>query len=159
MEKAMFGAGCFWGVEHGFRSLDGVHEAYSGYSGGDTENPTYQEVCTGTTNHAEVVLIEFDPEVITYERLLEVFWGGHDFTQVNRQGPDVGTQYRSVIYYFNDAQKELAEFSKNALNDSGKLPAPVATEIAPAGEFYKAEEYHQRYFEKHGVHACPFVVR
>jgi peptide-methionine (S)-S-oxide reductase len=158
MEKAMFGAGCFWGVEAGFRSLDGVHEAYSGYSGGETDNPTYEQVCTGTTNHTEVVLVEFDPDVITFERLLEVFWNGHDPTTLNRQGPDVGTQYRSAIYYYTDAQKEAAEASVKALNDSGQLRNPVTTEIAAARQFYMAEDYHQKYFEKRGIESCHFGV-
>lgn len=158
MEKAMFGAGCFWGVEAGFRSLDGVKEAYSGYSGGTIENPSYEQVCSGMTQHAEVVLVEYDPDVVSYDHLLEAFWNGHDPTTLNRQGPDVGTQYRSAIYCYNDEQKEKAEASKKALDESGRFPNPIATEITEAQPFYVAEDYHQKYFEKRGIESCHFVV-
>lgn len=154
MEKAIFGAGCFWGVEDAFQKLDGVEDAVSGYSGGSVANPTYEQVCTGRTGHAEVVEVTYDPARISYEQLLETFWKIHDPTQVNRQGPDVGTQYRSAIFYLNDAQKTAAEASKQRLEASGKLPRPVATEVAQAAEFYRAEEYHQDYFEKRGGGAC-----
>ena len=154
----MFGAGCFWGVELGFSQMEGVHEAYSGYSGGAVDNPTYEQVCTGTTEHAEVVLVEYDPEIVSFDRLLEVFWNGHDPTTPNRQGPDVGTQYRSAIYYYTDEQKEKAEASMKALNESGRFPNPVVTEIAPAKQFYMAEDYHQKYFEKRGIASCHFQV-
>jgi peptide-methionine (S)-S-oxide reductase len=158
MEQVMFGAGCFWGVELGFSQLEGVIETAVGYSGGHDDAPTYERVCSGTTMHTEVVLVTFDPDRISYERLLEVFWRGHDGTQVNRQGPDVGTQYRSAIYYYTEAQKVLAEATKAALDASGALHAPIATEIAPAQVFYPAEDYHQQYFEKRGMTSCGFTV-
>lgn len=154
MEKALFGAGCFWGVEDAFQKLDGVSDAVSGYSGGSVANPSYEQVCTGRTGHAEVVEVTFDPERISYEQLLEVFWKIHDPTQVNRQGVDVGTQYRSAIFYLNNAQKNAAEASKQQLEASGRLPRPVATEVSQAAEFYPAEDYHQDYFEKRGGGAC-----
>lgn len=159
MERAMFGAGCFWGVETGFRQLDGVLDAAVGYSGGVTESPTYETVCSGSTNHVEVVYLEYDPEVVSFERLVEVFWNGHDPTQVNRQGPDVGTQYRSAIYYYTVAQRDTAEASKKAEDASGRLSTPIATEILPAQEFYRAEEYHQQYFAKRGIESCHFQVK
>lgn len=147
MEKAIFAAGCFWGVEDAFRRVEGVQDAFSGYTGGSGENPTYKQVCTGTTGHAEAVEVVFDPAQVTYERLLEVFFKIHDATQVNRQGPDVGTQYRTGIFYLSDAQKAAAEKAK------AKVPG-AATEITPASTFWKAEEYHQRYFEKNGGGGC-----
>lgn len=154
METVMFGAGCFWGIEVKFRNTPGVIDAPVGYSGGHTENPTYKQVCGGDTGHAEVVQVTYDPAVISFEELLEVFWTCHDPTQVNRQGPDVGTQYRSAIFHTTEAQREAAEKSKAALDASGKLRRPVATEIAPAKPFYPAEEYHQRYLEKRGLASC-----
>jgi peptide-methionine (S)-S-oxide reductase len=153
-EKAMFGAGCFWGVEEAFRRVPGVIEAISGYAGGQTENPTYREVCTDRTGHAEVVQVEFDPERLSYPQLLEVFWQVHDPTTLNRQGPDVGTQYRSVIYTYSSEQGREAGESKAALQQSGRFRRPIVTEIKPAPEFWRAEEYHQRYLEKRGISAC-----
>lgn len=155
LEKAMFGAGCFWGVEAAFRKVTGVVDTAVGYSGGWKQKPTYKEVCTDRTGHAEVVLVTYDPSRVTYRRLLDAFWTSHDPTQKNRQGPDVGRQYRSVIFYFNDEQKRAAEASKNELAKSGRLKRPIATEIEKAGEFWRAEEYHQRYYEKKGLKGCP----
>ena len=154
LETATFGAGCFWGVEQAFRRLDGVVDAAVGYAGGHTENPTYHQVCSGTTGHAEVVQLHFDPAKITYDDLLRVFWQLHDPTQVNRQGPDVGTQYRSAIFVHSPEQEAAAVASRDALDASGSLGRPVATEIAPAGPFWRAEDYHQRYLEKRGLGAC-----
>ena len=154
MAKAIFGAGCFWGVEWMFRQLPGVHEAYCGYSGGEVEHPNYRQVCTGRTGHAEVVEVEYDPAIITYDELLDAFWKGHDPTTLNRQGPDVGTQYRSAIFYLDEEQMNAAEASKTAMDASGTFARPIVTEISPAAPFWKAEEYHQRYFEKHGVQGC-----
>ncbi len=145
-EKAMFGAGCFWGVEAEFRKVDGVLEVASGYSGGHTEAPTYGDVCSSATGHAEVVEVEYDPSKVSYEELLEVFWTHHDPTQLNRQGPDVGTQYRSVIFFHTPEQEDAARASKEKAQS--KFKKPIVTEIKPASEFYRAEEYHQRYFEK-----------
>lgn len=153
-ETATFGAGCFWGVEAAFRSTPGVLATAVGYSGGHKQNPTYKEVCTDRTGHAEVVSVEFDPSKISYAELLEVFWGSHDPTQLNRQGPDVGTQYRSVIYYHSPEQQRAAEASKATLASSGRLRRPVATVIEPAQEFYMAEDYHQQYLEKRGLSHC-----
>ena len=153
-EIATFGAGCFWGVEAAFRRVPGVVDAVSGYSGGHAENPTYKEVCTDRTGHAEVVQVTFDPARVSYEQLLEVFWKMHDPTQVNRQGPDFGKQYRTAIFYHTPEQQALALKSKQALEASGKLQRPVATEITPAGTFWRAEEYHQRYLEKKGQESC-----
>jgi len=153
-EIATFGAGCFWGVEAAFRRVPGVVDAVSGYSGGHAENPTYKEVCTDRTGHAEVVQVTFDPARVSYEQLLEVFWKIHDPTQVNRQGPDFGKQYRTAIFYHTPEQQALALKSKQALEASGKLQRPVATEITPAGTFWRAEEYHQRYLEKKGQESC-----
>ena len=152
MAKATFGAGCFWGVEAAFRRLNGVNEAFSGYAGGDTENPTYEEVCTGRTGHAEVVEVDYDPDKITYVELLDTFWAVHDPTTLNRQGPDVGTQYRSAIYFHTSEQQEEARNSLLSQSESGRYRDPIVTEITKASTFYKAEEYHQRYFEKHGRH-------
>ena len=152
MAKATFGAGCFWGVEAAFRRLNGVNEAFSGYAGGDRDNPTYEEVCTGRTGHAEVVEVDYDPDKITYVELLDAFWAVHDPTTLNRQGPDVGTQYRSAIYFHTSEQQEAARDSLLSQSESGKYRNPIVTEITQASTFYKAEEYHQRYFEKHGRH-------
>lgn len=151
MATATFGAGCFWGVESTFRQIPGVTETAVGYAGGTVEDPGYRLVCSGSTGHAEVVQLEYDPEQVSYGALLDVFWKVHDPTQLNRQGPDVGTQYRSVIFYHSDEQKQSAEASKKQLEESGKYANSVATEITPAVPFYRAEEYHQRYFEKLGV--------
>jgi peptide-methionine (S)-S-oxide reductase len=153
-EKATFGAGCFWGVESTFRALQGVLDAAVGYAGGKMENPTYEDVCTDETGHAEVVEVEFDPAVVSYQKLLDVFWTSHNPTTLNRQGPDVGTQYRSVIFYHSPEQKAAAEASKAALEKSGKFRAPIVTQIEPAPKFYRAEEYHQRYLEKRGKTHC-----
>ena len=156
MEKATFAAGCFWGVESAFRTIDGVIDAQSGYIGGHTETPTYQEVCSGQTGHAEAVEITFDPSVVSYVELVELFWRVHNPTQVNRQGPDTGTQYRSAIFFHTLEQKAAAEKSKGALEASIKYRKSIATEIRPAATFYRAEEYHQRTFEKTGRPACHF---
>jgi len=153
-EKATFAAGCFWGVESAFRQVAGVIDTQVGYTGGRTADPTYQEVCTDATGHAEAIEITFDPAKVSYEKLLDLFWRMHDPTQVNRQGPDVGTQYRSAIFYHSPEQKAAAAASKVALDKSGKYKKPVATQILPAAPFYRAEEYHQRYFEKNGGPAC-----
>ncbi len=153
-EIATFGAGCFWGVEAGFRRVPGVIEAVSGYSGGHMENPTYKDVCTDQTGHAEVVEVMFDPAKVSYEQLLEAFWKMHDPTQVNRQGPDFGTQYRTAIFYHTPEQQAKAQKSKEALEASGKMRRPVATEITAAGPFWRAEEYHQKYLEKRGQESC-----
>ena len=155
-EIATFGAGCFWGVEAAFRRLPGVVDVAAGYSGGHTPNPTYKDVCAHTTGHAEVVQVTFDPQRISYDQLLDVFWQIHNPTQVNRQGPDVGTQYRSAIFVHLPEQQSIAEKSKAALAASGKFQRPIATEIATAGPFYRAEEYHQKYLEKHGAASCHF---
>jgi peptide-methionine (S)-S-oxide reductase len=153
-EIATFGAGCFWGVEANFRRVPGVIDVVSGYSGGHTDNPTYREVCTDATGHAEVVQVTFDPAKVSYEQLLDVFWKIHDPTQVNRQGPDFGKQYRTAIFFHSPGQEAAARKSKQALEASGKLHRPVATEITPAGAFWPAEEYHQRYLEKRGATNC-----
>ncbi len=154
MEKATFGGGCFWGVEAAFRQIKGVISTQVGYMGGKMNNPTYEDVCTDETGHAEVVEVTFDPEKVTYEQILEVFWTKHDPTQVDRQGPDVGTQYRSVVFYHNDKQKTAALKSKEALDKSKKFRKPIATKILPATTFYRAEEYHQQYLEKRGLSTC-----
>ncbi len=154
MEKATFGAGCFWGVESTFRELPGVIDAAVGYEGGQTANPTYKDVCTDRTGHVEVVEVEFDPEQITYEQLLDVFWSTHDPTQVNRQGPDIGTQYRSVVFYHSPEQQHMAIESKSRLDNSGKFRQPIATAIEPAQTFYRAEDYHQQYLAKRGLRHC-----
>ena len=143
----MFGAGCFWGVEYNFNKVEGVNEAVSGYSGGKVDNPTYEQVCTNTTDHAEVVLVDYNPNVVSYDKLLQVFWEKHDPTTLNRQGPDIGTQYRSAIFYFDSEQKKIAEESLKKRQDiigSRK----IVTEITKADDFWKAEEYHQKYLEK-----------
>lgn len=146
LETATFGAGCFWCVEAVFKMLDGVDSVASGYMGGQIDNPTYEQVCTGTTGHAEVIEIKFDPEKITFAELLEVFWKTHDPTTLNQQGNDIGTQYRSAVFYHNDEQKKLAETYKKKLNDAGAFPKPIVTEITEASKMYVAEDYHQDYF-------------
>ena len=150
MAKAMFGAGCFWGVEYNFNNVEGVNDAISGYSGGKVDNPTYEQVCTNTTDHAEVVLVDYDPDVVTYDKLLQVFWEKHDPTTLNRQGPDIGTQYRSAIFYFDDEQKNSATKSLQE-RQSTIGSRKIVTDITKASDFWKAEEYHQKYFEKHRV--------
>ncbi len=154
MATATFGAGCFWGVEVSFRQTKGVTDATVGYAGGTTENATYQDVCTGRTGHAEVVQVEYDADVIAYDELLGVFWKCHDPTQFDRQGPDVGTQYRSVIFYHTPEQEEAARRSKDAENQSGRHRRDIVTEIAPFTDFYRAEEYHQQYLKKRGLAVC-----
>lgn len=153
-EKAMFGAGCFWGVESRFMAVPGVVSTAVGYSGGKTDHPTYKQVCGDGTGHAEVVYVEYDPQKVSYEQLLEVFWANHDPTQVNRQGPDVGTQYRSVIFYYTPEQERIALASKERLGLSGKHQRPIATEVTKAGPFWRAEEYHQKYLQKRGLDSC-----
>ena len=148
--KATFGAGCFWHVEDLLNKTKGVKSTAVGYIGGQLQNPTYEEVCTDKTGHAEAVEVEYDPDEISFEDLLNVFWTNHNPTTLNRQGPDVGIQYRSAIFYHDEEQKKIAENSKQSLEKSGKYDDPVVTEIVPAPTFYKAEEYHQKYFKKHG---------
>jgi peptide-methionine (S)-S-oxide reductase len=154
MAKAIFGAGCFWGVEAAFRQVEGVLATAVGYSGGRLENPTYENVCSGRTGHAEVVEVEYDPSKVSYEKLLDVFWENHDPTTLNRQGPDVGEQYRSAIFFESPEQEAAARASKESLEKSGRYKRPIVTEIEPASTFYRAEEYHQRYLEKHGLAHC-----
>jgi peptide-methionine (S)-S-oxide reductase len=154
MAKATFAAGCFWGVEEAFRQVPGVTGTAVGYEGGTTDRPTYEDVCTDTTGHAEVVEVEYDPARASYEQLLDVFWANHDPTQLNRQGPDFGTQYRSTIFYHTPEQRAAAEASKAALQASGRFRRPVVTEVTPAGPFWRAEEYHQRYLQKRGRGSC-----
>jgi peptide-methionine (S)-S-oxide reductase len=154
MATALFGAGCFWGVEAAFRQVDGVLATAVGYSGGRRENPTYEDVCSGRTGHAEVVEVEYDPSKVTYEQLLDVFWENHDPTTLNRQGPDVGEQYRSAVFFLAPEQEAAARASKERLEKSGRYKRPIVTEITPASKFYRAEEYHQRYLEKHGLAHC-----
>jgi len=151
IEKAAFAAGCFWGVEEVFRATPGVVSTRVGYTGGKTSNPSYEEVCADKTGHAEAVEVEFEPRKITYEKLLDIFWSIHDPTTANRQGPDIGTQYRSVIFYHSPEQKAAALKSKQALEKSAEFNAPIVTEIVPADEFYPAEEYHQKYYQKKGI--------
>lgn len=148
--KATFGAGCFWHVEDLLHKTKGVTSTAVGYIGGTLQNPTYEEVCTDKTGHAEAVEVEYDPDEISFEDLLNVFWANHNPTTLNSQGPDVGIQYRSAIFYHDEKQKEIAEKSKQELGQSGKFENPIVTEIVPAPTFYKAEEYHQKYFKKHG---------
>lgn len=150
MEKAIFGAGCFWHIQDRFKKVKGVSSTSVGYSGGKKDSPTYEQVCTGDTGHAEVVEVDFDPSVVTYSELLDVFWSCHDPTTKDRQGPDIGHQYRSVIYYLDDRQKKLAEESMNDISKSGRFRDSVVTEIHPIKEYYKAEDYHQDYFDKKG---------
>jgi peptide-methionine (S)-S-oxide reductase len=154
IEMATFGAGCFWGVEAAFRKLPGIIDVKVGYMGGHVDNPTYEQVCTNTTGHAEVAQVSFDSDKITYEELLAVFWDIHDPTQLNRQGPDVGSQYRSVIFYHSDEQKRIAEESKQKVGNAGKVSREIVTGIIAASDFWPAEDYHQRYFEKHGMTGC-----
>jgi peptide-methionine (S)-S-oxide reductase len=153
-DKAMFGAGCFWGVEAIFRQIPGVITTAVGYSGGKTKNPSYEDVCSHTTGHAEVVQVEYDPAKVSYSQLLDVFWKGHNPTTLNRQGPDIGDQYRSVIYFYTPEQKAAATASKEKLEQSGTLKKPIVTFIEPAPEFYRAEDYHQQYLEKRGLSNC-----
>jgi len=152
METATFAAGCFWGVEAAFRQIEGVTDAKVGYSGGTPKNPNYRDVCTGRTGHAEAVEVKFDPVRVSYDQLLDAFWTMHDPTTVNRQGPDVGTQYRSAIFYHSPAQEAAARASKEKAQSGFRKP--IATELTPASVFYPAEEYHQRYFEKQGISSC-----
>lgn len=154
MEKAILAAGCFWGVEHLFRKVPGVADVKVGYTGGQKESPTYRDVCTGQTGHAEAVEIDYDPETITYGELIDIFFENHDPTTLNRQGPDIGTQYRSAIFYMNEEQKRLAEEKKKNWQESKKFTKEIVTEITQATIFYRAEEYHQRYFEKNGITGC-----
>ena len=157
-KKATFGAGCFWGVEAAFRQIDGVTKTAVGYEGGTLDNPTYEDVCSHRTGHAEVVQVTYDPERVSYEQLLEVFWGKHDPTQLNRQGWDVGDQYRSVVFYEDEEQRAAAERSKSELEASGGYRKPVVTVIEPAQTFYVAEDYHQQYLEKRGRSSCTTVL-
>lgn len=154
MGKATFGAGCFWHVEEEFRQVEGVVSTRVGYMGGSAANPTYEEVCSHTTGHAEVVEVTYDPALVSYDELLGYFWGCHDPTQLNRQGPDVGTNYRSVIFYHTPAQEEQARASLEREQRAGRHRRPIVTEIAPAATFWRAEEYHQQYLAKRGVASC-----
>ena len=154
MDRATFGAGCFWGVEAAFREVRGVKSTAVGYLGGAVKNPTYKDVCTGRTGHAEVVQVEYDPAEVSYPELLDVFWGCHDPTTLNRQGPDVGTQYRSAIFFHTPDQEGAARASKENLQASDYSTRPIVTEIIPTSEFYRAEEYHQQYLEKRGQASC-----
>lgn len=153
-ELATFGMGCFWGVEATFRAVKGVVDAAVGYEGGDFPNPTYRDVCTDTTGHAEVVQVEYDPAQVSFDELLNVFWQNHDPTTLNRQGPDWGKQYRSVIFYHTPEQESVARASLEKMQNSGMFKRPIVTQIVPAAEFYRAEEYHQRYLEKRGLANC-----
>jgi peptide-methionine (S)-S-oxide reductase len=153
-QLATFGGGCFWGIEELYRQLKGVKLTAAGYMGGNLENPTYEDVCSDKTGHAEVVQVEYDPSEVTYNALLTVFWENHDPTTLNKQGPDHGTQYRSVIFYHMDEQKAQAEASKAALEALGKFNKPIVTQILPATTFWEAEEYHQKYLMKRGLNAC-----
>ncbi|ARS37024.1 peptide-methionine (S)-S-oxide reductase MsrA [Pontibacter actiniarum] len=160
MEIATFGNGCFWCTEAIFQDLNGVEKVVSGYAGGQVEDPTYKQVCSGSTGHAEVLQISYDPQVISYAELLEIFWKTHDPTTLNRQGNDVGTQYRSVIFYHNEEQKQLAEKYKQELDASGAFPDPIVTTIEPMTKFWPAENYHQNYFNTHGEEPyCRFLIR
>ena len=152
MATAFFGAGCFWGVELAFGRIKGVAKTSVGYTGGATENPTYEQVCTGNTGHAEVVWVEFDSSVVSYDELLDVFWGCHDATTLNRQGPDIGTQYRSAIYYNDPTQEAAAKQSKE--KNAKRFSSPIVTEITAASKYYLAEDYHQKYLEKRGMGSC-----
>ncbi|MGZ6362180.1 MAG: peptide-methionine (S)-S-oxide reductase MsrA [Ktedonobacterales bacterium] len=154
IEKATFGAGCFWGVEAAFRQIPGVVATAVGYEGGTTDNPSYRDVCSHTTGHAEVVEVEYDPARVSYDDLLAVFWDEHDPTQLNRQGPDIGDQYRSVVFYHTPEQQAAATASRDRLAQSGKYRRPIVTLIEPAGTFYLAEDYHQQYLEKRGLSTC-----
>ncbi len=160
LEYATLGGGCFWCIEAIFERIEGVESVEPGYAGGTSENPSYEQVCTGETGHAEVARIAFDPKRVSFKEILEVFWKAHDPTTVNRQGADVGTQYRSIILYHDEQQRQIAEESKRSLEESGVYDKPVVTEIAPLDTFYPAEEYHQNYFEKHPYAGyCTFVIR
>ena len=154
MEKATFAAGCFWGVEATFRQLPGVISTRVGYTGGQLPNPTYKDVCTDRTGHAEAVEVEYDRAKVSYEQLLNVFWENHDPTQLNRQGPDWGTQYRSAVFFHTPEQESAAKASKEVLGKSGRLSKPIVTRIVPATTFYEAEDYHQQYLEKRGLASC-----
>jgi len=154
MEKATFAAGCFWGIEAGFRKIPGVTSTAVGYSGGTHDNPGYEEVCSGRTGHAEAVEVTFDPSAVSYADLLDIFWECHDPTTPNRQGPDVGTQYRSAIFFHDAAQEQAARASLEAAQNSGRFPGPIVTEITPAATFHMAEDYHQQYLEKRGMASC-----
>ena len=154
MAKATFAAGCFWSVEHTFRQLPGVISTRVGYTGGHTANPTYKEVCTDRTGHAEAVEVEYDPAKVSYEQLLNIFWENHDPTQLNRQGPDLGTQYRSAIFFHTPEQEAAAKASKEALDKSGRFGKKIVTLIVPATTFTQAEDYHQQYLEKRGLASC-----
>ena len=154
MQKATFAAGCFWGVEAAFRQVDGIVETTVGYTGGQLQQPSYEQVCSGTTGHAEAVEVEFDPAKLSYEQLLDVFWQCHNPTQLNRQGPDVGTQYRSAVFYHNSEQQTVAGESKRKLEQSGQYNQPIVTEITAASAYFPAEEYHQQYLEKRGQSSC-----
>ena len=154
MAKAIFAAGCFWGVEATFRQLPGVKSTRVGYTGGHFANPTYKDVCTDRTGHAEAVEIEYDPAVLSYDKLLEIFWENHDPTQLNRQGPDWGTQYRSAIFFTDPEQEKAARASKEALEKSQQFSKPIVTQIVPATTFFEAEDYHQQYLEKKGLASC-----
>jgi peptide-methionine (S)-S-oxide reductase len=154
MAKATFGAGCFWGIESAFRQIKGVTDAAVGYMGGTLANPTYEDVCTDRTGHAEVVQVDYDPAQVSYEELLRAFFEMHDPTQLNRQGPDYGKQYRSVIFFYDAEQENAARKIKDELDRAGRFPRKIVTQIAAASDFWRAEEYHQRYFEKHGIAAC-----
>jgi peptide-methionine (S)-S-oxide reductase len=156
-EKATFAAGCFWGVEADFRNTPGVLRTTVGYTGGTSENPTYEQVCSDRTGHAEAVLVEYDPEQVTYEELVELFWGAHDPTQVNRQGPDWGSQYRTAIFFHTPEQEAIATASKEKAQ--ARFSKPIATEITPAAAFWEAEDYHQRYLEKRGLASCAITVQ
>lgn len=158
LPKATFGAGCFWGVEARFRQVEGVRRTDVGYLGGTLENPTYRDVCGGDTGHAEVVQIEYDPALVSYDQLLDVFWGCHDPTTLNRQGPDVGAQYRSAIFFHTAEQEALAHASKERLEHCKRYARPIVTEITPASTFYHAEEYHQQYLAKQGRSSCASTV-
>jgi peptide-methionine (S)-S-oxide reductase len=154
MATAIFGAGCFWGVEAAFRQIEGVKATAVGYAGGSVDNPTYEQVCRDRTGHAEVVKVDYDPSAVSYETLLNVFWANHDPTQVDRQGPDIGSQYRSVVFYTTPEQETAAKNSRDRLDKSGQYKRPIATSIEAAPEFWKAEEYHQQYLEKRGLSTC-----
>jgi len=154
LEIATFAAGCFWGVEAVFAQVDGVVSTTVGYTGGDVERPSYEQVCTGLTGHAEAIRIEYDPDVVGYRELLEIFWENHDPTTPNRQGPDVGDQYRSAVFFHSAEQERVAREVRDSLDASGRYDAPIVTEIVPATEFYPAEEYHQDYYRKHGMVGC-----
>jgi peptide-methionine (S)-S-oxide reductase len=151
LERALFAEGCFWKTQYVFSKVSGVVRTQVGYSGGSAASPSYEQVCSDKTGHAETVQVEFDPAQVTYKKLLEVFWSSHDPTTVNRQGPDFGTQYRSVVFYTSPAQREQAVAYKDELNKNHKFGRPIVTEIRPAGPFYAAEEYHQNYYQKHGA--------